>query len=282
MKKAAGYFQDAAVFVGGCLLFGASVNIFITPGGITMGGFTGISTTINSLFSTPVGLFIFLLNLPLLVYETVSGKGRSGVVKALMGIAGTSAATDFMAALPVTYGDRLLCAVFGGLMMGAGSGLLLTRGYTTGGSDLLAYIIRPYTKGLSTGRLILLIDTLIIAGASLIEGSFSGILYSFAAVWCYTTAFDKVLEGMGGAVLAMIVSERHEDISLAISRRLGRGVTLISSSGWYTGKQGQTVFCAVKKNELYMLRSLVRKTDPGAFMIVTGAAEVSGAGFRDG
>lgn len=282
MKKAARYIQDAAVFMGGCVLFGASVNIFITPGGITMGGFTGISTTLNSQFSTPIGLMIFLLNLPLLVYETVSGKGRRGVVKTLLGIAGTSAATDFMAAMPVTYDDRLLCAVFGGLMMGAGSGLLMTRGYTTGGSDLLAFIVRPYTKGLSTGRLILIIDTLIIAGAALTERSFSGILYSFAAVWCYTTAFDKVLEGMGGAVLAMIVSERHDDISLAISKRLGRGVTLVSSSGWYTGRHGQTVLCAVKKSELYMLRSLVRETDPGAFMMVTGAAEVSGEGFRDG
>lgn len=275
------FFSNAAAYIAGCIMFGASVNIFITPGMITMGGFTGVSTTISYFFNTPIGFIIFLLNLPLLILEKRLYGRRSAVCRALLGIIGTSVATDLLAYLPYSYGDRLLCALLGGLLMGAGSGLLMRSGFTTGGSDLLAYIAKPHLKRFTTGNIIFFIDTVIIVSAALLTGNFEGILFSFAAVWCYTTAFDKMLAGGSGAIIAIIISEYHREIAAALSDGLHRGVTVLPSSGWYTGRERPTLICVVKKRELYRLRELAKSADPRAFVIISSAAEVMGEGFGE-
>lgn len=281
MKKREAFVSDAASFIIGCAMFGASVNIFIEPGEITMGGFTGISTTIGYFFNTPVGLMIFLLNLPLLALRARLGKRKSDTLRAVLGIVGSSAATDILSIIPYSYSDSLLCALLGGALMGAGSGMLMRSGFTTGGSDLLASIIKPGLKRLSYGKIIFIIDAFIIIGAALLLKDYGSAVFSFAAVWCYTTAFDKVLSGREGAVIATIVSEHHRDIAQTISERLRRGVTVLPSSGWYTGKERPTLICAIKKRELYRLREIVRKKDPDAFVVISGAAEVMGEGFEN-
>ncbi len=263
-------------------MFGASVNIFITPGMITMGGFTGVSTTINYFFHTPIGLMIFFLNLPLIVLDSRLHAGKGALWRAICGIIGTSVATDILAVLPYNYSDSLLCALLGGLLMGAGSGLLMQRGFTTGGSDLLAYIIRPRLRRLTTGNIIFIIDTAIIVGSALLTGNFNGILFSATAVWCYSTAFDKMLAGGSGAILAIIISDHHREIAAAVSERLRRGITVLESSGWYTGIERPTLMCVVKKRELYLLRELARRADPNAFVVISNATEVTGEGFGTG
>lgn len=280
-KKAEALFGDMASFAAGCIMFGLSVNIFITPGMITMGGFTGISTTIEYFFNTPIGLMIFLLNLPLLCLEWRLGKKGGAVWRTLLGIAGTSLATDVLSFLPYSYTDRLLCALLGGLLMGAGSGLLMRHGFTTGGSDLAAYLIRHKVRRLSTGNIILIIDAAIIVVSSLLCGSVDGMLFSFAAVWCYSAAFDRVLAGGAGAVLAMIISDKHDKIASAVSQVLHRGVTVIDASGWYTGRERPSLICVVKKREMYRLRELVHSVDSNAFVVVSNVAEVLGEGFGD-
>lgn len=279
-KKTEAFISDALAFLAGCVMFGASVNIFITPGMITMGGFTGVSTTIGYFFDTPIGVMIILLNLPLLVLEYRLKGDRSALWRTLLGIMGTSVATDLLAALPYSYEDRLLCALLGGLLMGAGSGLLMRSGFTTGGSDLAAYIIRSRSRRFSTGSIIFVIDAVIIVASAVLTGSFEGMLFSFAAVWCYTTAFDKMLGGGSGAILTLIMSERYREIAEAVSERLHRGVTVLSSSGWYTGKERPTLLCVVKKRELYLLREIAQKNDPNAFVVISNMAEVTGEGFK--
>lgn len=281
IKKAETLLYDAAVFFTGCVMFGLSVNIFITPGMITMGGFTGVSTTVNYFFHTPIGFISLLLNLPLLVLEARLGRRSGAVRRTLCGIIGTSVATDVLSFVTYSYDDRLLCALLGGFLMGAGSGILMRSGFTTGGSDLMAYLIQRKFRRLSTGNIIFIIDAVIIVGSAVLRQSFDGILFSFAAVWCYTTAFDRTLAGRSGAVLAMIVSDNHKKIAAAVSEKLRRGVTVVSSSGWYTGKDRPTLICVVKKRELYRLRELVRQADESAFMVISTASEVSGEGFQN-
>ncbi|MBE6713898.1 MAG: YitT family protein [Ruminococcaceae bacterium] len=266
--------------IAGSILYGLAVNMFISPGGITMGGFTGISTTLNRLFSTPVGFMIILLNIPVFALEVRTGGGRLGLINAILGVVGTSVATDALSALPYTHSDSLLSCVFGGLLLGAGTGLLLSKGYTTGGSDLIAHILHRRFPFLSTGKLILFIDASIVLLCSGVLGTGWGILFSFAALWCFSTALDSVLDGFGGSKLVMIISDRYEEIADRITLRLKRGVTVLSGKGWYTGREKKVLFCAVKRGEIFALTELVRRTDRGAFVTVCDAHDVLGEGFR--
>ena len=272
--------SKAGVLVIGSFLYGLAINMFLSPGGITMGGFTGISTTLNRLFSTPIGLMTALLNLPLFAVELRLGSGKLGIVNALLGVLGTSVATDLLSAFPYTHSDSLLSAVFGGLLIGAGTGVLLSKGYTTGGSDLLAHILHRRFPFISTGKLILFFDALIVLSCSGVLGTGWDILFSFASLWCFSTALDSVLDGSGASKVVLIISEKHGDIARHIASRLRRGVTLLSGEGWYTKEKRPVIFCAVKRSELFALTELVRHTDTSAFVTVLDAKDVLGAGFR--
>ena len=271
---------ETAILLVGSIMFGLSVNLFIEPGQITMSGFTGVSTTINHFFDTPVGIMMIFLNLPLLFLEWRRA-GGVGVLRTGIGILFTSFAVDGLSFIRSDFTDPLLCAVFGGLIMGAGGGLLLTRGYTTGGSDLCAFLLTRKFRRLTTGRVILLIDVAIVLGSSALMLRWTGLLYSFVAEWCYTTAFDRVLEGFGGAKLVMIISDKYEEIALQISEQMRRGVTLLYGAGWYTKTQRNILLCVIKRSEQYALTNLARRADPGAFVILSNAAEVLGQGFEE-
>lgn len=281
-KETAKYISvKAGVLLIGSFLYGLAINMFLSPGGITMGGFTGISTTLNRLFQAPIGFMTFLLNLPLFAIELRTGDGKRGVINALLGVAGTSLATDLLSAFPYTHSDTLLSSVFGGLLLGAGTGILLSKGYTTGGSDLTAHILHRRFPFLSTGKLILFIDSAIVLLCSGVLKTGWGILFSFASLWCFSTALDGVLDGIGSSKLVMIVSKEHALIADRITGRLRRGVTLLSGEGWYTKSECKVIFCAVKRSELFALTELVRRTDRGAFVTVCDAREVLGAGFKE-
>lgn len=268
------------VWVAGSMLYGLAVNMFISPGGITMGGFTGISTTLNRLFATPIGFMTVLLNIPLLLIEMRTGGGRLGLFNAVAGIIGTAVATDVLSAFPYTHSDTLLSAVFGGLLLGAGTGVLLSKGFTTGGSDLLAHILHRRFPFLSTGKLILVIDSIIVILCSNVLHIGWGILFSFASLWCFSTAIDSVLDGFGGSKLVMIVSDKHGKIADRITDRLKRGVTVMDGRGWYTKSEKKVIFCVIKRGELFALTELVRRTDTGAFITVCDAHDVLGQGFE--
>lgn len=274
------FVTEAAVLLIGSVMFGLSVNLFIEPGEITMSGFTGVSTTINYFLGTPIGIMMILLNLPLLFFEWRRA-GGAGVLRTGIGILFTSLAIDGLAFIRSDFTDPLLCAVFGGLVMGAGGGLLLTRGYTTGGSDLCAFLLTRKFRRLSTGRVILLIDVVIVVGSSALMQRWTGLLYSFVAVWCYTTAFDRVLEGFGGAKLVMIISDKYEIIAQQIADEMHRGVTLLYGAGWFTKAKRNMLLCVIKRSEQYALTNLARRVDPGAFVILSNASEVLGEGFED-
>lgn len=281
VREAAKYIVSKSLaWVGGSLLYGLAINMFISPGNITMGGFTGISTTLFHLFGTPVGFMTVLLNLPLLLIEVRTGEGKLGLFNAAAGVLGSAVATDVLSAFPYTHSDALLSAVFGGLLLGAGTGVLLSKGFTTGGSDLLAHILHRRFPFLSTGKLILIIDAVIVLACSGVLGTGWGVLYSFASLWCFSAALDWVMDGFGSSKLVMIISESHGDIAARITSRLHRGVTVIDGHGYYSGKDKKVLFCAVKRSELFALTEIVRRTDPIAFVTVSDARDVLGEGFR--
>lgn len=271
---------SGASFIGGAALFGISMNMFLSPGKVVMGGATGIATTVNYLYnSIPIGVLIIVINIPLLIVNW----HRLGIVemlKTLAGIAVSSFAIDLMTFLPVTLDDPLLCAVLGGVTMGAGAGLMLARGFSTGGSDLAAMMLKRKIKALTTGRILLIIDAVIVIGSAVVMRDYETVIYSAVAIFSYSTALDAVMNGSEREKLALIVSRCHEEIADGVALQLGRGVTVLHASGWYTKEVREVLMCVVKRQEGYVLKNLVEKIDSDAFMIMTDATEVLGEGFK--
>lgn len=217
----------AISLLGGAALYGISMNMFLSPGKVVMGGATGIATTVNFLFDRiPIGLTIVAINVPLLLLNMRS-QGLSSMARTIVGITVSSVAIDMMTFLPVTVEDPLLCSVLGGITMGCGSGLMMNVGYTTGGSDLAAVMVAKKARRISTGKMILVIDAVIVIGSAAILRNYEGIIYSAIAVFTYSIAVDSVMGGADRAKMVIVISDSYERISKAITEDMDRGVTLL-------------------------------------------------------
>lgn len=274
-SKAASVARDIAAVAAGAFLFGASMNMFLLPAQIVLGGFTGIATLINIYTSFPVGVSIIILNvIPAIV--NVKFYGIRFLFKTICGILATSLATDLLSFLPSTTTDPIICSLLGGLSMGVGCGLMFTRGFTTGGTDLVAWLLKVKFRSVSLGKLIFAADATVIIAAAIITRSFDTLLYSAVTIFAFSKAVDLTSAGISAAKLAYIFTVKHEEIGARILEELGRGATLLTGEGVYTKEQRHILMCAVDRRELFKLKRIVSECDEGAFVIVSEAAEIIG------
>ncbi len=269
---------DAAAVIAGALIFSASLNMFLLPAEVVVGGLTGIATVLKIYFDIPVGTMIFVMNVPLVLLNA-KFFGRKFFVQTIIGIAATSLASDLVTAFPVTITDPLLCALFGGGVMGFALGILLSRGYTTGGTDLMATLLKIPFKRANLGTLIMVCDFVIIIGAALITKNYSGIFYSILASYIMGKVTDYVISGSQQAEMAFIISKEPEKLAELIAKRLDRGATIIEASGSFTKAPRPMLMCVVGKGELFHLKQLTSEHDPESFVIISRATEVLGEGF---
>lgn len=263
----------------GSLLFAIGVDMFFTPYNIVVGGATGIASVLNYLFDLPIGVIIICINIPLLFLNALQS-GWKFVLRTVIGVAATSVAIDVLATfLPIPEQSPMLSAILGGVSMGAGSGLLISRGYTTGGSDLVAWLLKPHFPKLSTGKLIMAVDVIIIAASALVMQNFEGVIYSIVSIYVFSLVLDLTVSGSTSAKAALIFSERYDEISARVLKELDRGTTLLHASGGYTKRERPALLCVVKPDELYRIREIVYAEDKGAFMIYLDIREVLGYGF---
>ena len=269
---------DCLALIGGAALFSMAMNLFLLPGGIVLGGMTGIATVLNLYFSLPIGLVILVLNLPLMALGA-RRFGRGFLVRTLIGVGATSLAADILHIFPVTVTDPLICSALGGITAGASVGILLARGYTTGGTDLVVCLLKPLLPRVSTGVLLMLADGVIILGAAAILGDFTGIFYSIICTVTAGKVTDLLLSGARRAAMVLVITDRADAVRGEILTELSRGVTVLDGRGGYSGAPKQVLLCVVSKPELHRLRRIVAARDPDAFVIVADAAEVLGEGF---
>ena len=268
------------------IVYSAAYNMFLVPGNIFVGGIGGLATVWNVLYGFPTGLVIFILNVPLIIGFMVVYGVRSSI-KSIIGIA-TGSVFVYIAELfdlfPPAFANpsenKLLYAIFGGVTLGISIGLFFSRGFTTGGTDIVALLLKPKFKKLSTSNLILITDVVTITYAAIAMKDWLTVLYSFVAVLMSTGVLGLVAGGFDKGGILYIFSQHNEEIANEISSRLGRGVTMLDGMGWYTKKQDKIIMCVVKKSEIYQLKLIVREIDPGAFMIVSESMETIGQGFK--
>ena len=262
----------------GSVLFGIAVSMLLVPASVVTGGATGIATVLSKLAGIPVGVGILAVNIPLFALS-VRERGLRGMARAIVGTLFTSVSADIFSMFPPAASDPLLCSLVGGAVMGVGSGIMLSSGVTTGGSDLAAYLLRKKLPRVPIGRLILYFDTVIIVVSAVVLGSLRGIMYSVVCTVAYSAALDMVQSSARRAKTVFIISREYAAIADATAHTLDRGTTILHGIGWHTGEEWNVIMCVIAKQQEYALRELVRIADPSAFIVICDASCVLGEGF---
>ncbi|MBQ8028400.1 MAG: YitT family protein [Clostridia bacterium] len=274
-------FKDIVNVIFGSFLFSVSINVFSVPNGFVQGGLTGISIMLNFLFPfLPVGTAIFLMNIPLLVISFFQ-LGKAVVLKTAATIAVSTAFIDFFSLfLPEYKGDSFLACVFCGITAGAGLGLILLSGATTGGTEITALLIRKRAPFVSVGRLMLIIDLAVILSSFFIYRKIEALMYAAVAVYISTRVIDLIVSGGVHNKMLLIITNKPKEISQAIFSQINRGVTVLSAKGGYTDENKNLVLCVARASEVSRINRVLTKTDENSFTVTADIGEVFGRGFR--
>ena len=273
--------KSYAVITLGCIIYALAFDWFYAPNDLTCGGFTGVAQIIHFFAGVlPVGVMIIALNLPLYLL----GFRRFGfafLLKSLYATTLSSALMDVIAALhTVEPMDKLLACLYGGVLLGLGTGLMMREEATTGGTELASWLVKEKLEHISIGKICLAIDLTVILIYAAVFRNLLNALYGGVALYVATTVLDYIVYGGNTGKLAYIISEREEEITQELLRR-SIGVTKLSAMGAYTKTERPILLVAVRRREIVATKRLVKELDPDAFFILCEAQEVLGEGFGE-
>ena len=276
------FLKSYAVITLGSLIYALAYNIFFAPNQVAMGGLTGLGQVLNAVIPVlPVGGTVFAMNVPLffLGWKYIGGHL---LVSSLYAMTFSSFAIDVLDMIyrfPPT--DTMLAAIFGGALLGLGIGLVFAKGATTGGTDLIARLLKLKFAWLPMGTLVLFPDFAVIVLAAIAFGRVESALYGVVALFVTTKVMDLVLYGLDSSKVAYIISDAYREIADAITHDMERGLTLLHGEGGWSGAEKKILLVAFKQKQIVALKQTVKAIDPSAFLIVCDAHEVLGDGFRE-
>lgn len=273
---------DIAVIIAGSGVYALGVHCFTAPNNIAPGGVTGLATIISFVTDLNIGMLITVMNIPLLIAGFFL-LNRGTMIKTLIGVVVLSVMTDWLLKdVPVYVADSgggILAALFGGLLMGAGLGIVYGREGTTGGTDIINKIINRFKPEIKLGQISFLVNAAVALSGYIVYKNLDVVLYAVVSVFVQSRVIDGLVYGGLEGKFLMIFSEKPQEIADRLLK-LKRGVTLLSGEGAYSRENRQVVCIAVHKNEYVKVKRIVKQTDPNAFVIITGASEVLGKGFQ--
>lgn len=275
------WYLDIPLTIIGAALYAIGFSVFISPNTLSPGGFSGIAAILNHFIPMiTTGTFVIALNIPLLILG-FRRFGAKFILRTAVATVSSSLMLDFITSTGFSYtGDRLLSAIAGGALLGAGIALILMRGGSTGGTDVAVKLINHRASNISFGKLFFFSDAVIITATALIYKNFETALYSAVTVLVSSFVIDKLCYGTTGGKLVYIITKNKDTMLYRILANVDRGVTLISVRGGYTGDSKYMLLCAVRRSEMPELHRIVKKADPEAFIIVTDSNEIHGEGFN--
>ena len=279
-KNASKIIIDLLHFIIGAAIYSVAVNMFLSSNGISPGGFTGVATVVNFLTQIPTGIMLFAFNIPVLILGYVK-MGGMFILKTSFVTALVSFALDVSArVLPPLKADGILASLFGGILMGLGLSLILLRGATTGGIDIIAKLINRKYRHLSVGKIILMADGFVIILTAIVYKNAEIALYSVVAIYAGTRVMDVLLYGADRGKIIYIVTSQPDLICREINNTIGRGVTRLSVTGGYTGESRTMLMCTVRVHEAAAVHDVIKEYDERAFIVVSDAGEIIGEGFK--
>ncbi len=270
--------SDYAYILIGSAIVAIAFNLFLLPNRIASGGVSGISTITYDLFGIEPAFVQWGFNIPLFILGILLLGGMKYGAKTLVGTIFLPYVVLLTRHLEPATSDPLLGALFGGIGVGLGLGIVFRANASTGGTDLAAQIIHKYT-GLSLGACVFILDGLIVATSAVVF-SIELALYALIALFVTGKTIDLVQMGVGYSKVAYIISNDQDAVRQTILTDLDRGVTKLSAYGGYTEEERPVLMCVVHQNEVNKLKQMVKAVDPKAFVVVTNATEVLGEGFK--
>ena len=260
----------------GSLIGGAAYPLFLTPNRIAPGGITGIAMILNHLSHWPVGVMSLVLNIPLFLIG-YRAMGKIFAFRSLVATVLFSLFIDILPLRPLTE-DPLLGTLYGGILLGAGLGLIMRGGATTGGSDMIARMVHKRFQFISVGTFLFAIDCAVVIAAAFLIGT-SEALYALINIFLAAKVMDAVIIGFSSNKACFVISSRWEEISRRIMQDMNRGVTQLTARGAYTGTDRPTLLCVISRSEIMPFKRILREEDENAFVIIVEAHEAIGDGF---
>lgn len=273
------FLKEGLILIFGSIVYAIAVEVFLSPLKISPGGITGISTALNFITGFPTGIYIIAFNLPLLILGLMKF-GKVFITKTTTAVIISSLLIEVINNFykPV-FTDKVLCAIFGGVLLGAGLGVIMLVGASTGGVDIAVKLLNK-KYNISIGRAFLMIDGSVIAFASVVYQDFESALYSVVAIFVSSRVVDLILGGNIDSKAFFIISDNEEAVKSALTDTADRGVTILPAFGGYTGRKNNILLCVARNNEVNSVRKLIIASDPNAFFFVVSAGDVIGKGFK--
>ncbi|MBW5448611.1 DUF2179 domain-containing protein [Cohnella sp. CFH 77786] len=261
----------------GAVLVGFALETFLINNSIIDGGITGISIMSSYLSGLPVGIFLFVLNLPFLLigYKTI---GKTFALSTLLGVATLSVTTSILHSWSPFTEDTFLAAVFGGILLGVGTGIVIRAGGSLDGTEIVAILVNRKLP-FSVGETVMFINFFILGSAGFVY-SLDRALFSLIAYYIAFKAIDLTIEGFDESKAVWIISDNYREIGSAIVDRLGRGVTYLNGEGGYSGDDKKVIFVVINRLEEAKLKSIVTELDEQAFLAVGNIHDVRGGRFK--
>ena len=265
----------------GSVIYSISFNWFYVPNQIGFGGLTALGMILNHFSPViPIGTVVLVLNIPLFLLGW-KFLGWRTLVSSLFAMTATSLLVDLIAALYTFPAmDPMLAAIFGGVLLGVSMGMIFSKGATTGGTDLIARLLKLPFAWLPMGKIIMVVDLVMLLATAAAFQSVNSAMYGIIALYISTVVMDSMLYGLDKSKVAYIITATPRIMAEEIDRQLGRGVTFLRGEGSFSGKEKLVLMCAFKQRQIVPLKALVHELDQDAFLIVCEAHEVLGQGFR--
>jgi len=277
MKK----FGNVLLILVGCAAQGLAYALFLIPHHFVPGGVSGIAIILNYFAGLPVGLLTMIFNVPIFLLG-LKTMGRKYVLHSLGGMVASSLLIDFfnkVLKLPSAADNPILAAIYGGVLLGVGLGIVFRGRASTGGSDIIGTVLHRYT-GMSIGYGIMITDFVVISASGLALRSLEAPLYGYLVLFLSTKLIDMVLEGWSYSKLIVIISSRTEEISGFILNKLERGGTALRSRSLYLNREGEVILTVIHRKQLAELKDYIKETDPDAFVVINDTYDVLGRGFK--
>ena len=263
----------------GSFIFALGFDLFLIPNNLNPGGISGLSVIIVELLGFgSVGTLSILINLPLFALGGIK-IGRRFFMGSLIGMTTSSLLIDLLTLIPVPQSEPLLGALYGGVVCGAGLGMVFMAGTSTGGSDILVRLLKLRYRNVPIGQISMSFDLIVVILTGMVFHDVTKALYTGVTVFICGKVIDAMVYRFDYTKVALIISPEYDEIARQIGLKLDRGATFLHGEGSYSGQQTKVVLAAIKRQQLAELKELVTRIDPNAFIIVQEAHQVLGDGF---
>ena len=264
----------------GSIIMAFGVSLFLLPNQLSSGGFSGIATITYYLLKIPVGTMILMLNIPLFLFGWYR-LGKNFFIKSVIGTTSLSIFIDIFDKYPAITNDRFLACIYGGIIIGLGTAIILKSESSTGGTDLITNIIKTYNTNISMSKYLIIIDIVIIFLNIIFFKQIEIGLYSAIAIYLYGELIDIVFEGVYYTKLLIIISDKNEKIADEIENKVKRGVTGLYGKGMYSNNDKLVLICAASRKDISRIKKIAKEIDKRCFIVVANAREVLGEGFKE-